>query len=318
MTAFAPASVGNMITGFDVLGFALQGPGDLVTVTALDNGPPGVHLGEVSFAEDIEDAEALRAKLSLDVETNIASFVVREIWRTCSETERPRSVRVDLKKGCGIGTGLGSSAASAAAAAFAGLSLLSVVDEKALLEFGLRGEALASGARHADNLAPSLLGGIVGVRALEPIDVFRIPVPKSLHCALFQPKVTVLTKEARSSLPSSIPLSDYVCQSANLASLVSALHVGDLERIGRSLQDVVTEPTRAPNIPAFSDLRRDAEKTGALGAGIAGSGPTVFALCEGKATAQSVLEAWSTRYSELGLGYRSFTSGICPHGARLL
>ena len=307
-----------MIAGFDVLGFALEAPGDTVTVTAQSDGPGGVHMGNVSFSDEVPNGQELQKKLSRDVEHNIAGYVVREIWQAAAPGDRPHAMRVDLQKGCGIGTGLGSSAASAAAAAFAGLSLLGQPNRASLLDFGLRGEALASGARHADNLAPSLLGGIVGVRSVEPIDVYSIPTPTGLCCAVFQPDVTVLTREARCAIPPQVSLADYVYQSAQLASLVAGLYSGDLERIADSLSDLIAEPYRAQNIPAFAELRADALNAGAFGAGIAGSGPTMFALCADTNTSEQTLEAWGARYQELGVGFRGFQSVISQEGARLL
>lgn len=317
-SAFAPASIGNMITGFDVLGFALERPGDVVTVTKLEGGPPGVHMNDVSVRDDVPNAAAVAKKLSSDTSENIAGFVIKEIWAELPKDRRPHALAVDLQKGCGIGTGLGSSAASAAAAAFAGLSLLASPTEAALLDYGLRGECLASGSRHADNLAPSLMGGVVGVRSLSPIDVFRVPSPAGLVCAVFQPELTVLTKDAREALPSSVSLLDHVTQSANLASLIAGLHQGDLERVANSLEDIIVEPRRSQNIPGFVRLREDARALGALGAGVAGSGPTVFALCKSLANAESVLEAWTAHYNKLGIESNAFTSRISNQGARLV
>lgn len=317
-TAFAPASIGNMIAGFDVLGFALESPGDTVTLTTLDDGPSGVMMGDVGFAEHVQGRAALVGKLSTDVARNIAGYVVREVWNACKPTERPHAVRVDLLKGCGIGTGLGSSAASAAAASFAALTLLNTPTPGALLEYGLRGESLASGARHADNLAPSLFGGVIGVRSLDPIDVYPIAHPPSLVCAVFQPQLSILTKDARSALPDAVPLAQYVKQSATLASLVAGLFAGDLERIGASLSDIIAEPARAKRIPAFAELKQDALDLGALGAGIAGSGPTIFALCNDEHIAESTLVAWRRRYDALGIETNAFTSCIGAQGARLL
>ena len=278
-------------------------PGDIVTVTVRDE--PGVQMGSVTVPG--------AAELTTDVEANVAGVVALRMWEATGD--RAAGLVVDLAKGCGIGTGLGSSAASAAAAVVATEAVLGLeLDDAARIAFGLHGEALASGSPHADNLAPALLGGIVGIRANEPLDFFRIPVPGELHVAVIHPHVEVLTAEARAALPGTVELATGVAQWGNVASLVAGLYEADYARIGRSLGDFVAEPSRSGFIPGYDRIRSLALEAGALGCGISGSGPSVFALTRGPSDA--VAAAWQNGYHDAG--FDLYHGPVSREGARLL
>lgn len=316
VTAFAPASVGNASVGFDTLGFALESPGDWVRIIRSEE--PGVQMFEARFQEQISTEDYMYKALPMDVKSNVAGFVVLKMWEACDPDQRPSGLKVDLLKGMGIGTGMGSSAASAAAAAKAASKILPAdFSESELIRFGLEGEALASGGIHGDNLIPSLIGGFVGIRSHDPLDYFSLPVPEELTCCLLHPRVRVLTSEARGALPLQIPLSTGISQWANVGSLITGLYESDYERIGRSLKDHVAAPVRSAFIPGYDLLKRTAMEAGALGFGISGSGPSVFALCRGQENCNAVAEAWAETYPVQEVEFRVYQSRIASEGARI-
>jgi len=273
---FAPASVSNVACGFDVLGFALEEPGDEIFATRIDE--PGVQLGSISG-----DGGRLRRDASANTATVAAQALL-------DETAPEAGVRIDIAKRMPLASGLGSSAASAVGAVVAVDALLGTgLDPESLLRFALAGEAVASGGRHADNLAPCLFGGFVLVRALDPRpDVVGLPIPRGLSCAVIRPHVEVETKAARRLLGDSVPLRDAVTQWGNVGALVAALYRNDLELLARSLHDAIAEPRRASLVPGFTPVKSAALRAGALGCSLSGSGPAIFALCRSRSSAETV------------------------------
>lgn len=263
-TAFAPATIANVAVGFDVLGFAFEGAGDRVTVAR--SAEPGVRIAAV-------EGETL----PLDPEQNTAGVALRSM---IEDLGLDFGFELQLHKGIPLSSGLGGSAASAVGAAVAANHLLDTPRPRAeLLPYALAGEAVASGALHGDNVAPCLLGGMVAVLPGESmLDPVRLPVP-DLHCVLLRPDVQLATKAQRQILPETIPLAEHARQSAYLAGFISALHTGDRELMKSTMQDLIVGPCRAAAIPGFEAMRSAAMETGAIGCGIAGSGPTVFAWC---------------------------------------
>lgn len=277
-TAFAPASVSNVACGFDIMGFALEGPGDRVTVRRSDT--PGIH---------ITDVRGCKEALPREPRLNTAGAPVLAIAGRC---QYGGGISIEIEKGFPMGSGLGSSAASAVAAAVATNALLDAgLSKKDLLEFALAGEMVASGSCHADNVAPSLFGGFILVRGYDPIDVISIATPDTLWCAIVHQHFTIATKESRKLLPEAVPLKDVVVQTGNAAGLVAGLLTSDLSLVGRSLHDVIAEPARAHTIPRFQELRNAALEAGALGCSISGSGPAVFALASGPDAARKCAKA---------------------------
>ena len=275
---FAPASVANVACGFDTMGFALDQPGD--TIIAKEVQSPGLHIASI-----IGD----NGKLPLDPLKNTVSVAAQSLMNHLGFTG---GIALEIHKGLPIGSGLGSSAASAVAGAFAINELLgSPLEKAALLPFALDGEAIASKARHADNVAPCLLGGFILVRDHASQDFISIPTPAGLYAAVVMPQVEVLTADARAVLPREIPLSTAITQWSNLGALISAMFLSDYELIGRSLQDVIVEPARSVLIPHFYEVKESALTAGALGGSISGAGPAIFALCKGEAVAQAVAQA---------------------------
>ncbi len=302
---FAPASVGNVICGFDVLGLAVKGVGD--EVIAYFKEKPGLEIVHISGA---------KGKLPYEIKKNTAGLAA---WRLLEHLEKTDlGIALELRKKMPIGSGLGSSAASAVAGAMAINELLKrPLEKRELLPFALAGEALAiEGQAHADNIAPSLLGGITLVRSSNPPDVQRLPVIPGLHLSLLSPALQVLTKEARGILSDAIPLKDFVRQSANLGAFVAALYRQDFQLLQRSLEDFVIEPQRASLIPQFYSLKEAALEAGALGCSISGAGPAVFALSANSLVAEEVKEAMSAIWTRAGIDHQAWVTEIDMEGAK--
>ena len=318
--AFAPASVSNIACGFDILGFALQseadggppGPGDVVTARGRD-GRDGRCAPVRITAIDGDDG-----RLPLETGRNTAAVAAKALL----QAEAPdTAVDLEIGKRMPLESGLGSSAASAVAAVVAVDALLGLdLPPAALLRYALAGEILASGGAHADNLAPALFGGLVLVRSLEPEpDVVELPVPQGLTCALARPHTHVNTRESRSRLDRHLPLERAVTQWGNAAALVASLYRNDLELLSRSLVDVVAEPVRGPNVPGFYDAKEAAVAAGALGCSLSGSGPAVFALCDGAGRAGEVAAAMAAALEHaLGVDCDRLVSPLPAPGARVI
>ena len=257
-------------------------------------------------------------RLPLEAERNTAAVAARALL----DAEAPgAAVDLEIEKRMPLESGLGSSAASAVAAVVAVDALLGLdLPPAALLRYAVAGEVLASGGAHADNLAPSLLGGIVLVRSLEPEpDVVELPAPEGLTCALVRPHAEVNTKESRASLERSLPLGRAVTQWGNAAALVAALYRSDLELLSRALVDVVAEPVRAPGVPGFHEAKAAASEAGALGCSLSGSGPALFALCDGPDCAGRVAAAMADAIeASAGIGCDRLVSRLPAPGARLI
>lgn len=312
VTAFAPASISNLNCGFDVLGGALAEPGDRVTARRTDR--PGVHLAGV---------EGDDGRLPREPEANTASVAVRALFQEMTlrgaAVGAEVGVELYLAKGLPLASGLGSSAASAVAAVVAVDALLGLEQPRsALLAAAVEGERVACGAGHADNVAPSLHGGLVLVRSTEPLDVVDLAVPAELRVVLLHPELEIATREARNMLPRALPLSTAVAQWGNVGALVAALYREDWELLSRALVDEVAEPVRSKLIPGFDQVRLAARQGGALGMGLSGSGPTLFAFCRGDQVAGRVAEAMAETFRrEAGTACRTWTSTLAE-GARVV
>jgi homoserine kinase len=305
VSVFAPATVANVASGFDVLGFALQAPGDAVTL---------VRTEEKNVVVARIDGDG--GKLPRDPAKNTAAVAVSGFLEKIGF---PFGVEISLAKMMPLSSGLGSSAASAVAAVF-GANLLagSPLAVRELLPFTMAAEKVACGTAHADNVAPSLLGGFVLVRSYDPLDVVQLPVPPGLSCAVTHPHTEVRTEDARAILKKEIRLAIAVRQWGNLAALVAALYNGDLQLLGRSLQDVVAEPARSLLIPGFPAVKQAALSAGALGCSISGSGPSVFALCDSEQTAAEAGRRMKAAFKDAGLGSDVYVSAVNTQGPRVV
>jgi homoserine kinase len=305
ITVFAPATVANVASGFDVLGFALESPGDAVTVVRV----PGNAVSVVSITGD-------GGKLPRDPKRNTAAVAVGGFL---ARMGHPFGVEISLEKRMPLSSGLGSSAASAVAAVFAANILAgSPLPARELLPFTMEAEKAACGSAHADNVAPSLLGGFVLIRSYDPLDVIQLPVPAGLSCAVAHPHTELRTEDARRILKKEIRLADAIRQWGNLAALVAALYNGDLRLLGRSLQDVVAEPARSLLIPGFAAVKAAALAAGALGCSISGSGPSVFALCSSTGDSARAGSAMVAAFREAGLESDLYLSAVNTKGPVVL
>ena len=302
---FAPATVANVASGFDVLGFAIDAPGDEVWVrTRVDN--------RVIIADITGDD----GRLPREAERNTATVAARALLEHLGG---PFGVEVVLHKRMPLSSGLGSSAASSVAAVVAtNLLAGSPLEPHGLLPFVMEAEKVACGTAHADNVAPSLLGGFVLIRSYNPLDVIELPVPGGLAAAIVHPHTEVRTEDARRILKRSIGLETAVKQWGNLAGLVASLYQGDLSLLSRCLTDVVAEPVRSLLIPGFQEVKAAATNAGALGCSISGSGPSVFALCSGLEDAERVGESMVEAFAAAGLDSDLFVSLVNRNGPRML
>lgn len=301
-TAFAPASVGNIGVGFDLLGHALEGAGDRATVVRTTDG-----------RVTITAIEGVVTDLPFDAERNTAG---RALTSLLAHAPRGTGFGLRLDKGIALGSGMGGSAASAVAALVAANATLDApVAREVLYECALDGEAAASGSRHGDNVAPILLGGIVIAPAHgAPIPV---PVPRDLWCALVHPHCVLETRRARAALAGAYDLRDFVVQSEGLALVLAGCFTDDLELLRRGLRDVLVEPRRAALIPGFAGVKSSALESGALGASISGAGPSVFAWCAGRETAVQASIAMKSAFRAAGLDADMHVSPVAARGARV-
>lgn len=303
--AFAPATVANVSCGFDILGFAIDAMGDTVELIRKDE--PGLTVVSIEGDE---------GRLPYDVEKNTCAVAIQAML---DELGQQVGMDIYLHKGLPLGSGMGSSAASAVAALVAANRLLGdPFDKKALLPFAIAAEKAACGAGHADNVAPSLLGGFVLIRDYHPLDVIKLHVPDGLYCSLLHPHFELKTSDSRSVLRDQISLKHSTIQSGNVAGFIAGLYREDFDLISRSLKDVIAEPYRAVLIPGFYEMREALKSIGALGMGISGSGPTLFALSKGSEKAEEIRKAAEEIYLKVGLGVDVYFSAINTRGAYLI
>lgn len=301
ITVLAPASVSNVVCGFDCLGFALHSPCDEMTVRLIDE-----KTVRISHADNFD--------LPTAAGQNVAGVALLSMLN-----HLPKNVgfEVEITKNIKPGSGIGSSSASAVGAVAAANKLLgerfSLVE---LAEFALDGEFVASQGRHADNVAPCLYGGFVLVRSVAPLDIVRLEFPP-IFATVIHPQIEIKTSDAREILPKHVPLKDAIKHWSNLGALVAALSKGDYGLIARSMEDFIVEPVRKTLIPHFDALKAESLKAGALGGGISGSGPSVFMLSETRATAQNVETAMREIYSNTEIDFNIYVSEINAEGVKL-
>lgn len=303
---FAPATVANVACGYDVLGFAIDSPGDEIVVR--HGNKPGLHITAITGDD---------GKLPKNPEQNTAGVAALDLLKHLGMTDR--GIEMEIHKKMPFGSGLGSSAASAVAGAYAVNKLIGEpLNKRQLLPFAMQGESAADGAWHADNVAPCLLGGIVFIRSNDELDVAQLPAPVNLWASVVHPDIEILTKVAREILPKDIPLENATQQIGNLGGLLCGLIQSDYGLISRSIHDVIAEPRRQKLIPEFYKAKRAAMGAGALGFSISGAGPSVFALCEGEETARKAADAVSKVFGEIPVTCQSHVSKINPLGVHVV
>lgn len=300
---YAPASVGNAIVGFDIMGLALSRPGDEIVAKRSERS--GLRITAITGDE---------GKLPYDPEKNTAGLAASSLLKHLDKAGL--GIELEIHKRMPFGSGLGSSAASAVGGAYAvNLLLGSPLSKRELLPFAMQGEQLASGGYHADNVAPSLLGGIILIRSNKELDVLSLPVPAELHVAVVYPQVEILTKTARGILKTEVPLKQHIEQSGYLGGFITGLFGSDYDLIGRSLRDVIIEPQRADMIPHFYEAQQAALSAGALGCSISGAGPSMVALCKGDAIAAQIGAAMQQVFTRAGILNELFLSAVNTDGA---
>ncbi len=303
---FAPATVANVVCGFDVLGFAVDAPGDEVIMRRRDQ--PGVVITKITGDE---------GRLPLDPAKNTVSASVQHFLHHVGREDL--GFEIELHKKMPIGSGLGSSSASTVAGLFAVNKMLdSPLSQMDLVPFAMKGEELACGTGHADNVAPALLGGFVLIRSYDPLDIVRLPYPESLYCTVVFPHVDVPTRDARQMIRTKVMLKDAVTQWGNVAGLVSGLFLKDIDLIGRSMKDILVEPVRSILIPGFEDMRALAMDAGAVSFGISGSGPSVFSFVRDRETAEKIASLKQQHLRSLGIDSLAYVSTINAEGPRVL
>ncbi|MFK8103532.1 MAG: homoserine kinase [Saprospiraceae bacterium] len=300
---FAPASVANVACGYDILGFALEHPGDEIIATFVDT--PGLKITKITGDQK---------KLPLAIERNTAGYAALKLLEHLGEADR--GIEFEIRKKMPFGSGLGSSAASAVAGVMAINALYKLPLTKAeLLPFAVLGEQIADGAYHADNVGPSLLGGMQLIRDNASLDIHRLHLPKGLYATVIHPHIQILTKDSRAILKDTVSLTQAVQQTGNIAGLIIGLYNSDLDLIQRSLQDVMIEPQRAKLIPGFYEVKAAALENGALGCSISGAGPSIFALSANSNLAENIGVAMQRIFTDLKIESQLFISKINQEGA---
>jgi homoserine kinase len=317
VTVFAPASVSNVGPGFDVLGFCLHRPGDRLDAEWTDS--PGIEIVEITGDGGV---------LSFDPTRNVAGVAAGDVLRRCRQLDSAHAaglrhdtgIRLRLHKQMPLASGLGSSGASAAAGAVAANELLGrPFTRDDLVVSAMEGERVACGSPHADNVAPSILGGFILIRSYTPLELIQLPVPDGLHVAVVHPHCEVSTADARRLLEGRhFSLADIVANSGNLAALIAALHRGDLRLLGRCIEDRLVEPVRAALVPGYAEVRRAALDAGALGCSLSGSGPSVFALADAPDAAARTCQIMRRTFMRAaGVGSDAYVGPINTQGVQV-
>jgi homoserine kinase len=300
---FCPATIANLSCGFDVLGLCLATAGDEMIVRKSD--VKGVRITKIVGAD-----------LPLETENNVAGVAAMAMLE---EIETEFGFEIEIYKHIKAGSGIGSSAASSAGAVFGINELLGrPFTRKELVKFAMQGEKLASGNAHADNVAPALLGGFTLVRCSNPLDIIKIDSPSELYATVVHPQIELKTSDARSVLKQTVSLKSAITQWGNVGGLVAGLYTQDYELIGRSLHDEIIEPVRSMLIPGFDLIKQTAYENGALGSGISGSGPSIFALSKGKENADKIAKAMSAVYEEMNLPFEIHVSKVNDEGMKII
>lgn len=306
ITVYAPGSVSNVACGFDVLGFALDEPGDIVSAAPQED--PGVSIAAI---------HGDNGRLPTDPRSNTASAAVLALLQRLETT---RGVSLTIHKGLPLASGIGSSGASAVAAVVAANELLGRPAPLAmLLECAMAGEQAGCGAVHPDNVSPSLFGGFVLARTAQPPDIIRLPVPEGLACVVLHPQIEVETGAARKLLGDQVSLRDATRQWGNLGALVAALYTNDLALLSRSLVDHIAEPKRVSLVPGFVAVKSAALAAGALGCSLSGSGPSIFALSASLDAARAAGDAMQRAFAaESNVGADLWVCPVGRQGARII
>lgn len=301
--AFAPATCANVAVGFDILGFAIRGVGDTVTLTLRDK--PGIVISDIVADES----------LPAEIDKNVATAVIANF---CQQQQITAGFEVRIEKGIPLGSGMGGSAASSVAAMVALNEFLQTpCIQHELVEYAVHGETVASGSPHTDNVVPCIFGGLTLTRSLKPLQVAQLPIP-DLQCVLVNPHLRVDTRSAREVLPKKMALSSYIAQSRHLAGFMVALYQNDTELLRETLQDELIEPHRAPLVQGFAEVKRAALDAGAINVSLSGSGPSLFAFAQNAQQAELIATAMKAAFAEKNIAADSWVSPIATEAATIL
>ena len=323
---FAPGTIANIGCGFDVMGLALDGVGDIIEATLYENSKemeddiPESHYDAGSCFLNIKNSSGIH--LPDSPQENV---VTPAIVKMCSEyiqrngKPTPLHISINILEKIRPGSGIGSSAAASASAVYALNQLLGTpFTDDELVDFAMEGEKLISGTPHADNVAPAIIGGVVFIRGYNPTDMVRLPVPDNFYCTVVHPHITVSTKEAREILPKSVERKDAIVQWGNVGGFVAGLLMNDLDLLGRSVKDVIAEPYRKGFIPGYDTLKEDLLSKGMIGVNIAGSGPSVFALSKSMDEAEIAGKIMENHFKERDIDCEVYVNKVGKKGARAL
>src|SRR6185312_1397616 len=298
----APATIANLVCGFDILGMAINAPYDEMTLSLRNE--PGIcikHTDEYNLPEAAEK--------------NVAGVSLQALM---DDYKKPVGFNLTIHKNIKPGSGLGSSAASAAGAVVAANHLLgNIFSKEELVRFAMNGEKLAGGVKHADNVSPCIYGGVTLVRSIFPLDIIPLNSP-DLFVTIVHPQIEVRTSDSRQILRKEVLLKDAIKQWGNIGGLITGFMKNDCELIGRSLEDVIVEPVRSILIPGFDEVKSKCKNAGALGGGISGSGPSIFMLSKEEGTADKVEAIMKEIYEKIGVDYKTYVTQINPHGVKII
>jgi homoserine kinase len=300
---FSPATVANISCGFDVLGLCLEGIGDQMT-----------------FRKTTKKGLSFKTLSGFTIPKELNNNVAGVAARTIYNAAKPKfGIEIDIVKNIKPGSGIGSSAASASGAVFGINKLLeNRFSKKELIAFAMKGEAIASGSEHADNIAPGIMGNITLITDYSPLNIVVVPPPRSLYVSILHPQIEIKTAVSRAILPEKISLKTASNQCGKLGGLIAGCYTEDYNLIGQSLTDYIAEPFRKDLIPNYQDVKRAALKAKALGCGISGAGPSIFALSKGVENASAVAEAMNACYHNSPIEVKLYTSKINTKGIHLI
>lgn len=303
---FAPATISNVGCGFDTIGFALNEPGDVVKVKLTNNSK--VRITKISGDN---------GKLPYDIRKNTSSVAILELLKNYNDSSL--GIDLEIHKQMPIGSGLGSSAASSVAGVFALNKLLgNPFSQNEVLNFAIKGESIASGAVHADNVAPCLMGGFIIIRDYNPLEIIQLPVPQNLYCAVVYPHIVIETKKARKLIKKKIDLPKARKHFGNIGAMVSSLYENNISLLARTIHDEISEPARSILINGYNGIKQAAIENGAFGCSISGSGPSIFAFAKSKKNADKIGNIMKDEVNKNGMKATLFVSKINKRGPKII
>ena len=300
---FTPATVANVGCGYDILGFCLDSVGDDMIIRKVNK--KGIFITQIDGFE-----------LPYEVEKNVAGVSALALYNTLN---LDFGFEIEISKKIKPGSGIGSSAASAVGSVFGINHLIgNPYSKNELIKFALKGEAIASGEEHADNIAPAIMGGFTLVRSTNPVDIISLPFPENLYATILHPQIEIKTSDSRSLVPSKISLTDVISQLSSVGSFIHALHTSNYDLLGKSIKDLIAEPKRMKLIPYYENLKKIAVNSGSLGTSISGSGPSIFSLTKGIDTAKEIQNQLKVFMDKTNISFTTYVSKINSIGVKVI